>query len=99
MFLRFLSNLFVGGPLLGLLGGAILFLVQSISSFREGPQEWKACTAFLQWLFMKWNIWTKMLSFTTIYCDLSLGAHIVIFSILLGIVFVPLGVLLARRLH
>ena len=89
----------MGIPLAGLLGGAILFLVQSIWNFRSGPHEWKACTDFLQWLFMKWNIWNKMGSFTTMYCDFSIGAHIVLLSIVLGFIFIPLGIILARRMQ
>lgn len=96
--MRFLCNLLVGLPLLGLLTGSGIFLFDSISTFAQGPREWEPCSRFLQWLFKKWNVWDSMASITDMYCDLSLGAHIAILSIVAGFVLIPLGLALSRRL-
>ncbi len=96
--MRFLCNFLVGLPLLGLFTGSIIFLVQSIQRFNEGPQQWAPCMNLLQWLLNKWNILQEMSAFTAMYCDFSPGAHLVIISILIGIVTIPLGLLLSRTL-
>jgi len=95
--MRFLANLFVALPLLGLLGGSGLFLYESVANFTSGPQGWPPCSHFLQWLFKKWNIWDTMAASTQMFCDLSIGAHIALASILLGFILVPLGLFMARR--
>ncbi len=97
--MRFLCNFLIGMPLLGLFVGSIIFLVQSIQHFSDGPQQWAPCMNLLQWLFNKWNIWEEMSAFTAMYCDFSPGAHLVILSILLGIITIPIGLLLSRKLQ
>jgi hypothetical protein len=96
--MRLLCHLLVGVPLFGFCGGALLFLVQTIHGFRDGPQPWAECLRFFGWLFRKWSIWSEASRFVSFYCDLCLGAHIAAVSLLLGLFCVPLGLRLARRL-
>ncbi len=95
--MKFICNVLVGLPLLGLLAGAGMFLVDAVRNFGQGPRQWEPCMNFLQWLFQKWSIWDKTSALTLMYCDLSLGAHIALASIVLGCLFIPLGLLLSRR--
>lgn len=95
---RFICNILVGLPLLGLLGGSLFFLAQTIFRFSQGPQQWEQCRTFLTWLLNKWSVLERMTSFVTVYCDFSIGAHVALASLILGCVTIPLGLILARGL-
>gem|GEM_PF-6237576 len=98
IFMRQLCNLLIGLPLLGFCGGSILFLIQSIRGFSEGPQPWQACLHVLSRLFYKWSILDATARLVSFYCDLCLGAHIALWSLIVGAATIPLGLLLARRI-
>lgn len=93
--MRILCNLLIGIPILGLLVGSVLLIVQAFVPSATLLGDWNVFGNMVTWLVSA-TPGLESLIRRDFVVELPAGAHIMILSTLSAIIMVPLGVVLYK---